>query len=442
MKTKTICAVTALLLVANTFSQKLNIDLTFTAIDNTTFVQLDSIKVMNLTQENVNMIYWPDTSAAIDINAGDTLLYIGYITGSPIGIEDLNHEKNNFQLSHNYPNPATNNTIFTVSVPEEGDVQFLVIDITGKVVLISENFLSQGTHRFRYSPGNGNIYILTARWRGISQSIKIIASEPNSKKKCTIDHLESNNSIIQKKASSYRNNSALESGILDVPSTDKTITFQFAYKIPCPGIPTVTYSGQVYNTVQIFSQCWLKDNLNIGTMINSATDMTDNSTIEKYCYDNNPVNCNTYGGLYQWNEMMQYTNQEGSQGICPPGWHIPIDEEWKILEGAADLQYWIGDAEWNTTGINGFDACTNLKSTYGWDGYGNGTDYLGFTGLPGGICNAAGAYFHIGFYGYWWTSTEFNLGEAWDHFLNYNSPDIYRLHNEKGYAFSVRCVRD
>jgi len=59
----------------------------------------------------------------------------------------------------------------------------------------------------------------------------------------------------------------IESGIAYTAVEDDTITFQFAYNIPCPGIPTVSYEGQVYNTVQIFSQCWLKENLNVGTMI-------------------------------------------------------------------------------------------------------------------------------------------------------------------------------
>ncbi len=51
--------------------------------------------------------------------------------------------------------------------------------------------------------------------------------------------------------------------------------------------------------------------------------------------------------LYQWEEMMQYTTQQGAQGICPPGWHLPTDEEWKVLEGAVDSQYGIGDPEWD-----------------------------------------------------------------------------------------------
>ena len=74
-----------------------------------------------------------------------------------------------------------------------------------------------------------------------------------------------------------------------------------------------TYEGQMYRTVQIGNQCWFKENLNVGTMIPGSQEMTDNSIIEKYCYENDPANCATYGGLYQWNEMMQYTTQQGTK---------------------------------------------------------------------------------------------------------------------------------
>jgi len=64
----------------------------------------------------------------------------------------------------------------------------------------------------------------------------------------------------------------------------------------------VSYEGITYNTVQIGSQCWLKENLVVGTMIDSLQNQTSNSVIEKYCYNNDSTNCNTYGGLYQWGD--------------------------------------------------------------------------------------------------------------------------------------------
>ncbi|MDR3666696.1 MAG: FISUMP domain-containing protein, partial [Ignavibacteriaceae bacterium] len=101
---------------------------------------------------------------------------------------------------------------------------------------------------------------------------------------------------------------------------------------PCPGIPTVDYGGQTYNTIAIGDQCWLKENLNIGTMIDSTQNPSNNGIIEKYCYNNDSVKCSIYGGLYQWDEAMQYDTTEGSKGICPTGWHVPSWNEFATLK--------------------------------------------------------------------------------------------------------------
>jgi len=73
--------------------------------------------------------------------------------------------------------------------------------------------------------------------------------------------------------------------------------------------------GQFYNTVLIGDQCWMAENLNIGDRIDGINDQLDNATLEKYCYDDLETNCDTYGGLYLWDEMMEYTTTPGTQGI-------------------------------------------------------------------------------------------------------------------------------
>ncbi len=95
-------------------------------------------------------------------------------------------------------------------------------------------------------------------------------------------------------------------------------------------------------------------------MINGTEEMTDNGVIEKYCYDNDSANCDEYGGLYHWNEMMYYTTIQGVRGICPGGWHLPTNDEWKILEGTVDSQYPVSDTTWNNSGCRGYDAGLNL----------------------------------------------------------------------------------
>jgi len=71
--------------------------------------------------------------------------------------------------------------------------------------------------------------------------------------------------------------------------------------------------------------------------VSAATFQTNNTQVEKWCYGDLQSNCATYGGLYQWDEMMDYAPSDGgnpstTQGICPPGWHVPSDPEWKTLE--------------------------------------------------------------------------------------------------------------
>ena len=206
---------------------------------------------------------------------------------------------------------------------------------------------------------------------------------------------------------------------------------------PCPGIPSFIYGGQTYNTVLIGTQCWMKENLNIGTRINGDQEQTNNQTIEKYCYNDEENNCDEYGGLYQWDEMMQYTSLEAIQGICPDGWHLPSDEEWKILEGNADTQFGVGHSEWDSIYLRGFDAATRLKSTSGWGSEFNGTDIFGFSALPTGLRQINGDFDILGEAAFFWSSTAF-----WSRTIICYFSNINRESGLKGYGKSVRCIRD
>ena len=117
--------------------------------------------------------------------------------------------------------------------------------------------------------------------------------------------------------------------------------------------------NNTYSSVQIGTQCWMAENLQIGTRIDGSEDQTNNASIEKYCYDNNDSNCDTYGGLYQWDEMMEYGATSGAQGICPTGWHVPADDEWCTLENYVDA----GTISCSETGWRGTDVGGNLKET-------------------------------------------------------------------------------
>lgn len=83
--------------------------------------------------------------------------------------------------------------------------------------------------------------------------------------------------------------------------------------------------GNTYNTVQIGSQCWMKENLKV-------TKNPGGKAITRYCYNNDSKICDTDGGLYDWNTAMNNSTTESAQGICPNGWHVPNNSEWDIME--------------------------------------------------------------------------------------------------------------
>lgn len=207
---------------------------------------------------------------------------------------------------------------------------------------------------------------------------------------------------------------------------------------------TVTdFDGNIYKTVTIGRQVWMKENLKTTHFSNgfaiyneTGTDNWFNLTTSAYCnYSNNEVNVAVYGRLYNWKAI------NDTSKICPPGWHVPTDAEWKILEVALGMQQ--KDAEetsWRGTGEGG-----KLKEpgTTHWKYPNSGaTNSSGFTALPGGFRNKDGAFSNTGFQGYWWTATEIDAANAWYRACHYYDAGIIRGKDLKKNGYSVRCVKD
>jgi uncharacterized protein (TIGR02145 family) len=219
-------------------------------------------------------------------------------------------------------------------------------------------------------------------------------------------------------------------GYLVKMNADDVLIYNYTPFTNCGDVIIDNRNWQAYNTVLIGDQCWLKENLRIGEMINGNEEMTDNGVIEKYCYDNDAANCETYGGLYQWNEMMQYTTTQGVQGICPDGWHLPTDGEWTILTDFLGGES-VAGGKMKETG------------TTHWNSPNTGaTNESGFTALPGGCRNTADNFNYLGYFGYFWSSTEYGSDYAWYRRLYYNYGDVFRTIDNKNYGFSSRCLQD
>lgn len=203
------------------------------------------------------------------------------------------------------------------------------------------------------------------------------------------------------------------------------MSFSFMLKAqftPC-SIATVTYGSQTYNTVLIGTQCWFHENLNIGTSVADVTLQTNNSVIEKSCYNDLTSDCTTYGGIYTWDEAMNYSG--GTQGICPTGWHVPTRTEWGVLITFLGIP---------TAGQQMKATSSDVPS---WDG----TNTSGFKALSGGIGQGT-SYLFQGTRETFWSSTQFSATDAYDYDLSSGSNTVTESNNVKVGGYCIRCIQD
>jgi uncharacterized protein (TIGR02145 family) len=425
--------------IINIYSQR-SISFTFTGINNTDYFQLESIKVKNLTQDCDTVLFYPDTMLTI----------------YNVGIQDNDGLQDGFRIMHNYPNPAVDVTYVRLLLPQKGLVKMNITDASGRRLLAADRMMDNGYHTLRLTlPGEG-IYLFNVCWNNLTSSIKIVSIGAGQNKTCALEFSGAQHDELPMKNASATQEflfstgdellltgyaDTLESGFLDSPETSQDYVFQFAANIPCPGLDSLLYEGQWYHTTQVFSQCWIKENLNAGTMIPSSQDPTNNGIVEKYCMGDVGSYCDLFGGMYFWDEMMNYTNETGGQGICPDGFHVPTDLEWQILEGAADSEYLIGGPEWKVNGWRGTNAGGNLKQTGTeiWEYPNTGaTDAFGFTVIPAGYF-VQGGFWGPGYKAYIWSSNN-----VWMYYRNFdwNQAKVQRGAGEAGIAISVRCIKN
>src|SRR5574344_2237132 len=127
------------------------------------------------------------------------------------------------------------------------------------------------------------------------------------------------------------------------------------------------------------------ENLNVGEMVRGFKDQKDDSKIERYCYDNDTLNCHYYGGLYQWAEMMGFNDscntkscahliQENHQGICPKGWRLLTYDDFYIVAHADKNKNGASDVRGTFFGGLNYSGCTLSGAGYLNNGIFNGFD--------------------------------------------------------------------
>jgi uncharacterized protein (TIGR02145 family) len=435
MKKSVLFLIVMLICATSSYSQKPSIELTFTADYHGNYAPITSIIVKNLSKGGDTTLTSPITTLVL------------YYT---LGIKDLyGNEKNALALTQNYPNPFREQTTFRVFLPGKDRLKIGVYNLMGQEVIHKEMTLERGYHSFTFYPGNDRHYLVKASVNGMTGSIKMVSLRSHSGSQCSLMYTGTDQAFPVTKAVNDINEFTYSLGdtlrlvcyaltpgfmtvsgaIEDAPLANKAYEFKVSEGTLCPGMETVNYEGQVYSTVKIGDQCWMKDNLNVGTRIDGQYGAGNNGLIEKYCYSDDPANCDIYGGMYQWDEMMKYNAQPGTQGICPPGgWHLPTDAEWTAMtdylggvQVAGGKLKEIGISHWN-------DPNTGA------------TNESGFTALGSGIRTEWGNFTDMGNRTSFWTSTPTGM-DATGRTLSFTDAGVTSLGYSKDAGFSVRCVR-
>ena len=200
-------------------------------------------------------------------------------------------------------------------------------------------------------------------------------------------------------------------------SKSRNIIVQAAPVFVCGNNLTDIRDNKIYPSVQIGTQCWISKNLDYGMTVLSSLVQNDNCISEKYCYNDLAGNCTNFGGLYQWDEMMKYDDTQAGQGFCPPGWHVPTENEWQTL--------------FNFYNGNGF-AGRPLQDL----------GFSGFNALRSGVFYLNSSMSFNGFATLFWTSTSWGQFKAFSHGINTYNYSVSLYPSSRANAFPVRCLRD
>ena len=198
-----------------------------------------------------------------------------------------------------------------------------------------------------------------------------------------------------------------------------------------PGGTVTDYDGNVYETVTIGEQTWLKENLR-------SLHYADGTPIDSvFVYDDNENNAAIWGRLYSWDAAMNGAgssngNPSGVQGVCPDGWHLPSKAEFE------ELIETVGGS------MSGGCALKSDNNAY-WNTPNDNTNQSGFSALGAGYrTETLQDYVSLKESTAFWSSTEDNANIAQKMSLKWNlcTVNVGSLLGTKKTGYSIRCVKD
>jgi uncharacterized protein (TIGR02145 family) len=435
-------------------AQKPTLILSFSANNIGQPVPLDSILIENLTQGVDTTLFAPDT-----------VLMLDYITGQYENA--ISGEKELF-ISQNYPNPISDQTKVDVYLPENTAISVRIYDLVGRTLLTRSYQLNSGFHTFNIQAGSESVYFLAMDAASQSKTIKLINAPGTIQTSAGLglEYLgvsaqgQFNHKTVAVQGNFVFNlgdelkftaSTALgELAITAIPEENQAFTFEYYVTgTPCPDMPTVTdIDGNVYNTVLIGEQCWLKENLRTthyrnGTEIpypGSDDAAWNSNTSGAYAWYNNDIEWkDSYGALYNWYATVN------ENGLCPTGWHVPTHDEWTVLtDFIGGLEAPHGNELRSCKQLNApLPGGCNTAEHPRWDNHNTnyGTDDYGFALLPTGY-RGGGPFFSMGNNTHLWSSTNYGPAHAYGRnlYLGNGAMGVYSGQAKNGFA--IRCVRD
>lgn len=415
-----------------------NLNMTFSAAGVATMV--DSVKATNLR-----------TNESVTLPGNDTL-----VLSPNLGI---NGRKEVSQLGIVFPNPCSGRTTLVTTTKLTGQISLEVRSLSGQLLASTRATVQSGTHAFAISLAKVGVYLVSLTTCEETEGFKIICTESEGAGN-TIRYAgiqQEINQFPQLKGITiytlgyhpgdiilYQCKSGIYTTIVtDTPATSKNYPVDFEL---CQDP-----DGRNYAIVHIGDQTWMAENLAWLPRV-SASDTGSDSLRHYYVYGYEDtivsaakatLNYNIYGVLYNWPAaILEPAEKSGAtgryRGVCPSGWHIPYDEEWKVLETNLGMSWHDADSIYlRNSGWVG----TQLKSSVGWNNAGNGSNASGFTALPGGYRNTHGGFIRMDDYGLFWTGTQSDT-ISWFRSLYGADTGVYRMKTLRSQGFSVRCLKN
>ena len=427
---------------------------------------LNSVTVENVTRHWQEVLYYPDTTLIM----GTT------------GIEDVGQGGNGVRLFQNVPNPFDGVTDFALYLPEASAVTLEICDLNGNVTANYSGSLDPGGHRFRSWFASPQTYLLNARTDDGTVRIKMVNAghagqnrieylgkgsispfgKADGDSKGSTDLPFSPGDLMSYKGYALFEGTQYESAPVERQQYNSEL-IPLTFTLPHPpfycGIDSVAdYDGNVYPTIEIGQQCWMRENLRTthypdGTEIPIGGNFFNDGLFHNLAYiyspNDNSALVPEYGYLYNWvaathGAAASNANPSGVQGVCPDGWHVPSRAELVQLISFVNSQshFWYDDDisgkvtkalvsknGWalSTGGFAGYDPSTNNATGFSLKPAGSDLGY----GLGAYVVSTSQYIYSNGNVGAYFLS---NGCEA--------DPNLNDSHSLHTYPRSVRCVLD